>query len=110
MPSSSGPPFPHPFLATSTSRTKFPSLQALPQPFSFFRYHHVRSGDATVPDILYIKLKYWSDFDADFKNKPYNRPGFLDKMFGKGEFRFDPQFSTAKLDYSFAGNRNLYVL
>jgi hypothetical protein len=67
----------------------------------------VRNGGDTVPDILYIKLKSWSEFNKAYKDKPYNKPGFLDKMFRGGEFAFDPQFSTAKLDYSFAEHRNL---
>ena len=31
-------------------------------------------------------------------------------MFGRGAFSFNPQFSTAKLDYSFAEHRNLSEL
>jgi predicted acylesterase/phospholipase RssA len=68
---------------------------------------HVFSGDETVPDILYIKLKSSHQFDEEFKGRPYNKPGFLDRMFHGGKFAFNPQFSTAKLDYSFAEHRNL---
>jgi len=42
--------------------------------------------------------------------KKYNQPGFLKKLFGQGAFAFDPQFSTAKLDFSFAEHRNLSQL
>lgn len=68
---------------------------------------HERSGDRTTPDVLYIKLKSWSEFDKAFKDKPYNQPGFLDRMFRGGQFAFDPHFSTAKLDYEFPEHRNL---
>ncbi len=40
----------------------------------------------------------------------YNRPGFFGHLFGGGDFSFDPQFSTAKLDYSFSEHRNLSEL
>ncbi len=49
----------------------------------------------------------WSEFDKAFEDKPHNRPGFLSRMFRGGTFAFDPQFSTAKLDYEFAEHRNL---
>jgi len=52
-----------------------------------------------VPDILYVKLKSVAEFDKVAAKKRYNQPGFLRNMFGRGEFAFDPQFSTAKLDY-----------
>jgi len=68
---------------------------------------HEFRGDATVPDILYIKLKSWDRFDQAFAEKPYNQPGFLRHLMGGGKFAFDPQFSTAKLDYQFAEHRNL---
>lgn len=68
---------------------------------------HLFEGDDTVPDILYVKLKRSSSFDRKFKSKPYNQPGFVNHLFGRGKFGFDPQFSTAKLDYDFAEHRNL---
>jgi predicted acylesterase/phospholipase RssA len=68
---------------------------------------HVIRGDGMVPDVLYIKLKSWSEFDKFAAKKPYNKPGFLQSMFSSGKFSFDPQFSTAKLDYGFAEHRNL---
>ncbi len=68
---------------------------------------HVFPGNETLPDILYIKLKSSAAFDAQEKEKAYNKPGFLRNLFGQGEFSFDPQFSTAKLDYDFAEHRNL---
>lgn len=71
---------------------------------------HVISGNKKIPDILYIKLKSLSSFDAVAAKKPYNKPGFLKNLFGRGKFAFDPQFSTAKLDYSFAEHRNLSEL
>lgn len=71
---------------------------------------HVFEGNDKVPDILYIKLKSSSAFDQAARNKPYNKPGFLANLFGRGKFSFDPQFSTAKLDYDFAEHRNLSEL
>ena len=68
---------------------------------------HVFEGDDTIPDILYIKLKSWDRFDQAVADKPYNQRGFFDRLFGGDEFRFYPQFSTAKLDYDFAEHRNL---
>ena len=44
------------------------------------------------------------------EEKEYNQPGFLRNIFGRGEFNFDPQFSTAKLDYDFVEHRNLSEL
>jgi Lysophospholipase catalytic domain len=71
---------------------------------------HLVSGNNTVPDILYVKLKSVSAFDKVAAKQRYNQPGFLQNMFGRGDFAFDPQFSTAKLDYSFAEHRNLTEL
>jgi predicted acylesterase/phospholipase RssA len=71
---------------------------------------HEFTGDASIPDVLYIKLKSSAKFDAGHKSQPYNQPGFLRNLFGQGEFHFDPQFSTAKLDYEFAEHRNLSEL
>lgn len=71
---------------------------------------HVINGPEGIPDILYIKLKSLDDYDAYAKNKPYNKPGFLRNLFSKGHFSFDPQFSTAKLDYDFTEHRNLSEL
>lgn len=71
---------------------------------------HLVSGNSKVPDILYIKLKSVAAFDKVAAKKRYNQPGFLQNMFGRGDFAFDPQFSTAKLDYSFAEHRNLTEL
>jgi predicted acylesterase/phospholipase RssA len=68
---------------------------------------HLIAGSAKVPDILYVKLKSWTKFDRFAAAKPYNKPGFLKSLFSRGDFSFDPQFSTAKLDYSFAEHRNL---
>jgi len=68
---------------------------------------HVIPGGNGTPNILYIKLKSSRDFDAFAKNKPYNQAGFLRNLFNKGTFSFDPQFSTAKLDYDFSEHRNL---
>lgn len=68
---------------------------------------HEFSGDETVPDTLYIKLKSSSAFDDAVRDRPYNQSGFLSRIFGGDRFAFDPQFSTAKLDYSFAEHRNL---
>lgn len=71
---------------------------------------HLVSGNSKVPDILYVKLKSVAEFDKVAAKKRYNQPGFLRNMFGRGEFAFDPQFSTAKLDYGFAEHRNLTEL
>jgi len=71
---------------------------------------HVFEGDKTIPDILYIKLKSWDKFDKEVAKRPYNKPSFLGSLFGGGPFEFDPQFSTAKLDYDFAEHRNLSEL
>ena len=49
-------------------------------------------------------------FDKVASKKKYNQPGFLKNLFGQGKFAFDPQYSTAKLDYSFAEHRNLTEL
>jgi len=68
---------------------------------------HVISGQAKVPDVLYVKLKSLAAFDKEASKQRYNKPGFLRSLFGRGEFSFNPQFSTAKLDYSFAEHRNL---
>lgn len=68
---------------------------------------HEFRGDARVPDILYVKLKSWKRFDDAVRARPYNKPGFLQHLRGGGTFSFDPQFSTAKLDYDFAEHRNL---
>ena len=68
---------------------------------------HVFEGDDSIPDILYIKLKPWDRFNRVAAEKPYNQPGFLGSLFGGEDFFFDPQFSTAKLDYDFAEHRNL---
>lgn len=70
---------------------------------------HVFEGSDTIPDILYIKLKSSTAFDEEAAGRAYNRQGFLGRVFG-GSFRFDPQFSTAKLDYDFAEHRNLSEL
>jgi hypothetical protein len=71
---------------------------------------HLVSGNSKVPDILYIKLKSVDAFNKVAAEKRYNQPGFLRNTFGRGEFAFNPQFSTAKLDYSFAEHRNLTEL
>jgi hypothetical protein len=71
--------------------------------------HYVR-GAASVPDVLYVKLKSLSGFNKQAAKEPYNQPGFLRNLFGRGDFSFDPQFSTAKLDYSFSEHRNLSEL
>ena len=71
---------------------------------------HVISGNAKVPDILYVKLKSLTAFDKAAARQRYNKPGFLRSLFGQGDFSFNPQFSTAKLDYSFAEHRNLTEL
>jgi len=71
---------------------------------------HVFPGNRKIPDILYIKLKSYSPYDRVASRQPYNRPGFLKNLFGRGKFAFDPQFSTAKLDYRFSEHRNLSAL
>lgn len=71
--------------------------------------HYIR-GNADVPDILYVKLKSSQAFDAEASKAKYNAPGFLQNIFGNGKFSFNPQYSTAKLDYSFAEHRNLTEL
>lgn len=68
---------------------------------------HEFRGDESVPDVLYVKLKSSRVFDEVVRDAPYNRPGFLSHVFGSGAFAFDPQFSTAKLDYIFGEHRNL---
>jgi hypothetical protein len=71
---------------------------------------HVIQGGADIPNILYIKLKSSEAFDDFARTRPYNQAGFLRNLFNKGAFSFDPQFSTAKLDYDFAEHRNLSEL
>lgn len=71
---------------------------------------HVIDGAAGIPSVLYIKLKSIAEFDAAAAKQPYNQPGFLRNLFDQGKFAFDPQFSTAKLDYDFAEHRNLTEL
>lgn len=71
---------------------------------------HVFSGNRSLPDILYLKLKSYTPYDRVAARQPYNRPGFLKNLFGRGKFAFDPQFSTAKLDYRFSEHRNLSEL
>ncbi len=71
---------------------------------------HEFRGDDQIPDILYIKLKSWDRYDTAAKDQPYNQPGFFSHLFGDGTFAFNPQFSTAKLDYDFAEHRNLSEL
>lgn len=71
---------------------------------------HVIDGGDGIPNLLYIKLKSSREFDAFAKTRPYNQAGFLRNLFSKGTFSFDPQFSTAKLDYDFAEHRNLSEL
>jgi hypothetical protein len=71
---------------------------------------HVFNGSAGVPDFLYIKLKSWDLFDQLARKKEYNQPGFLENVFDRGEFAFNPQYSTAKLDYNFMEHRNLSEL
>jgi hypothetical protein len=68
---------------------------------------HIIDGADGIPDILYIKLKSVNKFNTYAAKKPYNQPGFLRNLFGKGKFSFNPQFSTAKLDYDFTEHRNL---
>ncbi len=71
---------------------------------------HIIKGPDGIPDILYIKLKSSDSYDSFAQDRPYNKPGFLRNLFDKGSFAFDPQFSTAKLDYDFAEHRNLSEL
>jgi hypothetical protein len=71
---------------------------------------HVIAGNTKVPDILYVKLKSLTAYDKAAAKQRYNKPGFFKSLFGGGSFVFDPQFSTAKLDYSFAEHRNLTEL
>jgi len=71
---------------------------------------HIIPGGDGVPALLYIKLKSSQEFDDFAKTQPYNQAGFLRNLFNKGTFSFDPQFSTAKLDYDFAEHRNLSEL
>ena len=71
---------------------------------------HVFNGSEGVPDMLYIKLKSFDQFDQYARKKEYNQPGFLENVFGRGEFAFNPQYSTAKLDYNFMEHRNLSQL
>jgi hypothetical protein len=71
---------------------------------------HLVSGNNKAPDILYVKLKSVAAFNEVAASKRYNQPGFLRNMFGHGKFNFNPQFSTAKLDYGFAEHRNLTEL
>ena len=59
---------------------------------------------------LYIKLKSSRAFDKLAAKRPYNKPSFFSHLFGSGKFAFNPQFSTAKLDYDFAEHRNLSEL
>ena len=68
---------------------------------------HIIDGSDGIPDILYIKLKSMAAYDNYAADQPFNQPGFLRNLFGQGKFSFDPQFSTAKLDYDFAEHRNL---
>lgn len=79
-------------------------LDAVDQPL------HVIDGGDGIPSLLYIKLKSSSGFDSFAKPRPYNQAGFLRNLFNKGTFSFDPQFSTAKLDYDFSEHRNLSEL
>lgn len=71
---------------------------------------HIIDGPEGIPDILYIKLKSYDKYDEFAQNKPYNKPNFMRNLFNKGSFAFDPQFSTAKLDYDFSEHRNLSEL
>lgn len=111
------------YQSTDGARQKFAGLRTLMQ-----RHHiplpdfvieeldranepvHLVAGNDKVPDILYVKLKSVAAFDKAAAEKRYNQPGFLRNMFGRGGFAFDPQFSTAKLDYGFAEHRNLTEL
>ena len=71
---------------------------------------HVIDGGDERPNILYIKLKSYKAYNDFAKEEEYNQPGFLRNLFGRGAFNFDPQFSTAKLDYDFVEHRNLSEL
>jgi len=71
---------------------------------------HVFTGQNGIPDILYIKLKSFDQFDDYARDEDYNQPGFLKNIFARGKFAFDPQYSTAKLDYDFMEHRNLSEL
>lgn len=71
---------------------------------------HVVKGTKKIPDILYIKLKSSKEFDQVARRQPYNEPGLLQHLFDRGTFSFDPQYSTAKLDYTFTEHRNLSEL
>ena len=108
---------------SASARQKFEGLRTLmgrnhiPQPDFVIKQLdranepvHLVSGNSKVPDILYVKLKSVAAFDKVAAKKRYNQPGFMQNMFGRGEFAFDPQFSTAKLDYGFAEHRNLTEL
>jgi len=68
---------------------------------------HVFNGSSDTPDILYIKLKSFDQYDRYARKMEYNQPGFLENVFDRGEFAFNPQYSTAKLDYNFMEHRNL---
>ena len=69
--------------------------------------HEFSVPDDDIPDILSLKLKSSRDFNSVAEDEPYNQPGFFGSLFGSSQFSFDPQFSTAKLDYDFAEHRNL---
>lgn len=98
-------------LKTLMSRNHIPQpLIPLAQLDAADRAVHMFTGNSKVPDILYIKLKSSADFNKVAKKRAYNKPGFLKHVFAHGEFDFDPQFSTAKLDYSFAEHKNLTEL
>ncbi|MCH7885669.1 MAG: patatin-like phospholipase family protein [Planctomycetes bacterium] len=72
--------------------------------------HIIPNRDPKLPDVLYIKLKSSKHFDRVASKEDYNQPGFLQNLFRRGKFSFNPQFSTAKLDYDFAEHRNLSEL
>ena len=57
--------------------------------------------------IIVVDAEHDKEEKDSVKSKPFNQPGFLRNLFGKGKFSFDPQFSTAKLDYDFTEHRNL---
>jgi hypothetical protein len=67
-------------------------------------------GNPQVPDIVCVKLKSSSRFNQVAAKKKYNQPGLPRSLFGCGQFPFDPQSSTAKLDYSFAEQWNVTEL
>ena len=71
---------------------------------------HIFKGPDGIPDILYIKLKSFNAFNEKARHEQYNQPDFLENIFSRGKFTFDPQYSTAKLDYDFAEHRNLSEL